>query len=122
MDPNLRNLKDFLTLYNKVTELCFNRCVDNMNERDLAKHEETCVNRCVNKFALFNQNMMKVYVEVQSEINQKRMQEIEEGQKVIQQNQEQQQQQQQAQQPPANKSTIAEEVKNALTSTPKLLS
>ncbi|XP_005188130.2 mitochondrial import inner membrane translocase subunit Tim10B [Musca domestica] len=119
MDPNLRNLKDFLTLYNKVTELCFNRCVDNMNERDLAKHEETCVNRCVNKFALFNQNMMKVYVEVQSEINQKRLQEIEEGQKVIQQNQEQQQQ---AQQSPSNKSTIAEEVKNALTSTPKLLS
>lgn len=65
---------------------------------------------------------MKVYVEVQSEINQKRMQEIEEGQKVIQQNQEQQQQQQQAQQSPANKSTIAEEVTNALTPTPKLLS
>lgn len=105
-------LKDFLTLYNKVTELCFNRCVDNFNERDLAKHEvgcllystiqnlhilplvitlqETCVSHCVNKFALFNQNMMKVYVEVQSEINQKRMQELEEGQKLIQENQQQQ--------------------------------
>ncbi|XP_061398590.1 mitochondrial import inner membrane translocase subunit Tim10B [Musca vetustissima] len=95
-----------------------------MNERDLAQHEETCVNRCVNKFALFNQNMMKVYVEVQSEINQKRMQEIEEGQKVIQQNQEQQQQQQpqQIQQPQTNKSSLAEEVTNALTPTPKLLS
>ncbi|XP_013117134.1 mitochondrial import inner membrane translocase subunit Tim10B [Stomoxys calcitrans] len=89
MDPNLRNLKDFLTLYNKVTELCFSRCVDNFNERDLAKHEEACVSRCVNKFALFNQNMMKVYVEVQSEINQRRMQELEEGQKLIQQNQQQ---------------------------------
>lgn len=32
-------LKDFLTLYNKVTELCFSRCVDNLNERDLASHE-----------------------------------------------------------------------------------
>ncbi|XP_075146456.1 translocase of inner membrane 9b [Haematobia irritans] len=89
MDPNLRNLKDFLTLYNKVTELCFSRCVDNFNERDLAKHEEACVSRCVNKFALFNQNMMKVYVEVQSEINQRRMQELEENQKIIQQNQQQ---------------------------------
>lgn len=33
---------------------------------------------------------MKVYVEVQSDINQKRLQEIEEGQKLIQQNQQQQ--------------------------------
>lgn len=33
---------------------------------------------------------MKVYVEVQSEINQKRMQELEEGQKLIQENQQQQ--------------------------------
>lgn len=78
MDPNLRNLKDFLTLYNKVTELCFTRCVDNFNERDLAEHETTCVNRCVNKFAQFNQSMMKVYVEVQTDINTKRMKEMEE--------------------------------------------
>lgn len=77
MDPNLRNLKDFLTLYNKVTELCFNRCVDNFNERDLAEHEVTCVNRCVNKFAQFNQSMMKVYVEVQTDINTKRIKELE---------------------------------------------
>ncbi|KAM7362944.1 translocase of inner membrane 9b [Cochliomyia hominivorax] len=81
MDPNLRNLKDFLTLYNKVTELCFTRCVDNFNERDLAEHETTCVNRCVNKFAQFNQTMMQVYVEVQTNINVKRMQELESLQK-----------------------------------------
>ncbi|KAI8129359.1 Mitochondrial import inner membrane translocase subunit Tim10B [Lucilia cuprina] len=89
MDPNLRNLKDFLTLYNKVTELCFTRCIDTFNERDLAEHENICVNRCVNKFAQFNQSMMKVYVEVQTSINTKRMQELE-----------QQQQQQQEQSSP----------------------
>lgn len=32
-------LKDFLTLYNKVTELCFNRCVDNLSQRELFDQE-----------------------------------------------------------------------------------
>ncbi|XP_067646061.1 mitochondrial import inner membrane translocase subunit Tim10B [Eurosta solidaginis] len=85
MDPNLRNLKDFLTLYNKVTELCFSRCVETLYERDLTNSENTCIDRCVNKFARFNQEMMNVYVEVQSDINQKRMQEIEANQKQLEQ-------------------------------------
>ncbi|TDG41966.1 hypothetical protein AWZ03_011612 [Drosophila navojoa] len=77
MDSNLRNLKDFLTLYNKVTELCFNRCIDNLSQRELFEQETTCVDRCVTKFARFNQNMMKSYVDVQTKINAKRMEEVE---------------------------------------------
>ncbi|XP_039496909.1 mitochondrial import inner membrane translocase subunit Tim10B [Drosophila santomea] len=79
MDSNLRNLKDFLTLYNKVTELCFSRCVDSLSQRDLGGQEDVCVDRCVTKFARFNQNMMKVYVDVQTTINAKRMEEVEEN-------------------------------------------
>ncbi|XP_053957815.1 mitochondrial import inner membrane translocase subunit Tim10B [Anastrepha ludens] len=87
MDPNLRNLKDFLTLYNKVTELCFSRCVETLYERDLTDSENTCIDRCVVKFARFNQKMMNVYVEVQSDINQKRIQELEANQKQLSQGQ-----------------------------------
>ncbi|KAL9871458.1 mitochondrial import inner membrane translocase subunit Tim10B [Glossina fuscipes] len=83
MDPNLRNLKDFLTLYNRITELCFDRCVDNFNGRVLSNTENICVNHCVNKFARFNQAMMKVYVEVQTQLNQKRLKELEEQQKLL---------------------------------------
>ncbi|CAD6991686.1 mitochondrial import inner membrane translocase subunit Tim10B [Ceratitis capitata] len=85
MDPNLRNLKDFLTLYNKVTELCFSRCVETLYERDLTNSESACIDRCVTKFARFNQKMMNVYVEVQSEINQRRMEELEANQKQLEQ-------------------------------------
>ncbi|XP_034664025.1 mitochondrial import inner membrane translocase subunit Tim10B [Drosophila subobscura] len=85
MDPNLRNLKDFLTLYNKVTELCFSRCVDNLNQRELGGQEDSCVDRCVTKFARFNQSMMKVYVDVQTTINTKRMQEVEENARKLEQ-------------------------------------
>ncbi|XP_062141577.1 mitochondrial import inner membrane translocase subunit Tim10B [Drosophila sulfurigaster albostrigata] len=83
MDSNLRNLKDFLTLYNKVTELCFNRCVDNLSQRELFDQEKTCVDRCVTKFARFNQSMMKSYVDVQTKINAKRMEEAEQAAKLI---------------------------------------
>ncbi|XP_017034931.1 mitochondrial import inner membrane translocase subunit Tim10B [Drosophila kikkawai] len=89
MDPNLRNFKDFLTLYNKVTEMCFGRCVDNLNERNLASHEDVCVDRCVTKFARFNQNMMNFYVEVQTSLNAKRMKEEEERAKIAAQQEDQ---------------------------------
>ncbi|XP_002133664.1 mitochondrial import inner membrane translocase subunit Tim10B [Drosophila pseudoobscura] len=87
MDPNLRNMKDFLTLYNKVTEMCFNRCVDNFNQRELGGEEDTCVDRCVTKFARFNQNIMKVYVDAQTKINTRRMQEVEENARKLEQQQ-----------------------------------
>ncbi|KAL5276921.1 TIMM10B family protein [Megaselia abdita] len=64
-------------LYNKITEMCFNQCVDNVFNRDVAEWEGSCVDKCVNKFARFNQKMMSVYVEVQTNINAKRMQEAE---------------------------------------------
>ncbi|ALC49548.1 Tim9b, partial [Drosophila busckii] len=84
---NSLQLKDFLTLYNKVTELCFGRCVDNLSQRELFEQEETCVDRCVTKFARFNQNMMKVYVDVQTKINAKRMEEAEDAAKKLEQQQ-----------------------------------
>ncbi|EDV46722.1 mitochondrial import inner membrane translocase subunit Tim10B [Drosophila erecta] len=90
MDSNLRNLKDFLTLYNKVTELCFSRCVDNFSQRDLDGQEDTCVDRCATKFARFNQNMMKVYVDVQSTINAKRVEEVEKNARKAEQQQKEQ--------------------------------
>ncbi|KAH8346903.1 hypothetical protein KR059_002016 [Drosophila kikkawai] len=85
MDTNLRNLKDFLTLYNKVTEMCFSRCVDNLNQRILATHEDVCLDRCVTKFARFNQYMMAFYVDAQTTINAKRMEEIEEKSRIAEQ-------------------------------------
>uniref|UniRef100_A0A182UYQ7 Mitochondrial import inner membrane translocase subunit n=1 Tax=Anopheles merus TaxID=30066 RepID=A0A182UYQ7_ANOME len=41
MDYELRNIKDFLQLYNKITDMCFNSCVDNLFGRDLTREEES---------------------------------------------------------------------------------
>ncbi|KAI0238074.1 hypothetical protein LSAT2_011289 [Lamellibrachia satsuma] len=39
-DSNVRNLQDMLLTYNKITEACFNKCVSNMNYRDLTDRED----------------------------------------------------------------------------------
>lgn len=101
MDPQYRQLKDFLQLYNVITEQCFSSCVDTMMTRkveidEVRKHENlfilitslnnenfifqnSCLLNCVDKFAKVNQRMMGTYVEVQSRINENRMREYEEN-------------------------------------------
>lgn len=69
--------RDFLQLYNKLTELCFQHCADNFFNRDLSPEESTCLDRCVNKFSSVNARVMSSYVEMQTEINTRRMKEME---------------------------------------------
>uniref|UniRef100_A0A1Q3FB16 Mitochondrial import inner membrane translocase subunit n=1 Tax=Culex tarsalis TaxID=7177 RepID=A0A1Q3FB16_CULTA len=77
MNIELRNLKDFLGLYNRVTELCFSSCVDNFNVRDLSPAEIRCAENCVGKFTNTNQRLMQVYMDVQGKINERRYAEVE---------------------------------------------
>lgn len=69
--------RDFLQLYNKLTELCFQHCADNFFNRQLSPEETTCLDRCVNKFSGVNARVMSSYVEFQTEINTRRMKEME---------------------------------------------
>lgn len=77
MDPQVRQFRDFLQLYNSITERCFATCVDNLFHRGVEQNENSCILNCVDKFAKVNQRMMSTYVEVQSSINEKRMIEYE---------------------------------------------
>lgn len=51
MDPQVRQFRDFLQLYNTITEKCFNVCVENLLSRRVENSEDTCVAHCVDKFA-----------------------------------------------------------------------
>jgi Tim10/DDP family zinc finger len=77
MDPQVRQFRDFLQLYNSITEKCFATCVDTLLHRRVEENENFCILNCVDKFAKVNQRMMTTYVEVQSSINEKRMEEYE---------------------------------------------
>lgn len=81
MDPNadlssLRNFKDFLQLYNVMSESCFLRCVTAFNSRALTDEEAICVDRCAGKHVKVNKKVMEIYMEVQPQITKKRMDEM----------------------------------------------
>lgn len=83
VSSQLRNFKDFLLLYNRITEHCFSHCTDNLFNRSISDTESSCVDKCVEKYARVNQRILGVYMEVQQVINDKRVKEMEEMQKKL---------------------------------------
>ncbi|XP_059819498.1 mitochondrial import inner membrane translocase subunit Tim10 B [Hypanus sabinus] len=73
----LRNLRDFLLVYNKMTESCFNKCVTNLNYRNLTHIEETCISGCAGKQICTNHRLMSAYIQLMPSIVQKRMADLE---------------------------------------------
>ncbi|XP_061554428.1 mitochondrial import inner membrane translocase subunit Tim10 B [Phycodurus eques] len=73
----LRNLRDFLLVYNRMTEICFQRCTSNFNYRNLTMDEERCVDSCAGKLIRSNHRMMGTYVHLMPRMMQRRMDEIE---------------------------------------------
>ncbi|XP_060568753.1 mitochondrial import inner membrane translocase subunit Tim9-like [Ruditapes philippinarum] len=65
-EQNVRNMKDFLELYNKLTEMCFQRCITNFNNRGLSTDENSCVGGCVDRYVKFNQRLMLTFMEFQN--------------------------------------------------------
>ncbi|XP_059158842.1 mitochondrial import inner membrane translocase subunit Tim10B-like [Physella acuta] len=64
-EAHQRSLKDFLTLYNTITEYCFNKCVSNFNERSASGSETTCVDVCTDSYVQYNQRFMFNFVDHQ---------------------------------------------------------
>ncbi|NXD74411.1 T10B translocase, partial [Eolophus roseicapillus] len=66
-------LRDFLLVYNRMTELCFRRCVCNLNYRLLTGREESCLDSCASKLVHSNHRLMRSYVALMPGILQRRM-------------------------------------------------
>ncbi|GAB0181117.1 mitochondrial import inner membrane translocase subunit Tim10 B [Grus americana] len=69
----LRSLRDFLLVYNRMTELCFRHCVCNLNYRLLTGREETCLDACAGKLVRSNHRLMSAYVALMPSIMQRRV-------------------------------------------------
>ncbi|KAL4608506.1 mitochondrial import inner membrane translocase subunit Tim10 B [Arapaima gigas] len=76
-EQQLRNLRDFLLVYNRMTEICFQRCTSNLNYRNLTMDEERCVDNCAGKLIRSNHRLMGTYVQLMPRIVQKRLEEME---------------------------------------------
>ncbi|XP_031549353.1 mitochondrial import inner membrane translocase subunit Tim10 B-like [Actinia tenebrosa] len=59
-----RNFREFLMLYNKLTENCFSSCITNLNQRSLTSEETSCVEVCSSKWVNLNHRQMSVFMEV----------------------------------------------------------
>ncbi|XP_053703220.1 mitochondrial import inner membrane translocase subunit Tim10 B [Synchiropus splendidus] len=80
MEPEqqqLRSLRDFLLVYNRMTEVCFQRCSSNFNYRTLTLDEVQCVDNCAGKLIRSNHRIMETYVRLMPRMMQRRMEEME---------------------------------------------
>ncbi|XP_042312745.1 mitochondrial import inner membrane translocase subunit Tim10 B [Sceloporus undulatus] len=73
-------LRDFLLVYNRMTELCFQRCVSNLNYRTLAVEEESCLEGCAGKLVRSNHRLMAAYVRLMPTLVQRRLADYEASQ------------------------------------------
>lgn len=77
MDPisQIRNIKDFLTLYNSMSEHCFKKCATNFNYRLLTAEESDCVDNCATIYQKTNMRLMNQFMKMSPEMVQRRQEE-----------------------------------------------
>ncbi|KAJ5483995.1 Mitochondrial import inner membrane translocase subunit tim9 [Penicillium diatomitis] len=44
-----RQMKEFMTMYSKMVQRCFDDCVTDFTTKSLTNREETCLMRCIDK-------------------------------------------------------------------------
>lgn len=64
---NICHIRDFLNIYNQLSEHCFKPCVGDMNPRQLLPHEIRCLEHCTEKFAKLNRRFMYLYQRYQQD-------------------------------------------------------
>jgi len=80
MSSDLGQLKEFLAVYNHLTDLCFNHCIRSLNQRQLSTEEESCVNQCMDKFVNCNQRLMQIFMRYGPEFMQQKQKQQQQGQ------------------------------------------
>jgi len=61
--------RDFLTSYNKLSEICFIDCITDFTTRDVRAKEEKCALNCMEKYLKMNQRMSQRFQEFQITAN-----------------------------------------------------
>ncbi|XP_050520035.1 mitochondrial import inner membrane translocase subunit Tim9-like [Daktulosphaira vitifoliae] len=67
----LKNIKEFLQNYNKITDECFTQCVYSFSQSKLSEEEQLCANNCVQKANSVGQKCMQGFIEHQQKSMQK---------------------------------------------------
>ena len=93
IDANsLRNFREFLETYNKISETCFNRCVVNLHQRTLTAEESQCADICTERNVMLNHKVLQAFMVEQPKINEKKIEEAEKAAALMAEKQAQNQQ------------------------------
>ncbi|XP_003745556.1 mitochondrial import inner membrane translocase subunit Tim9 [Galendromus occidentalis] len=68
-EDQIKQLKDFLSSYNKLTEMCFTDCVHDFTVRTVRDKEEKCSLWCMEKYLKMNQRISQRFQEFQLTTN-----------------------------------------------------
>ncbi|KAM0734875.1 Mitochondrial import inner membrane translocase subunit Tim10 B [Formica fusca] len=79
----LRNFRDFLLLYNQISETCFKKCANTFLTREITSDEDLCVSNCAQKYIHANHRIMEIFMEVQPIMVRRRMEEINTSQAAL---------------------------------------
>jgi len=61
--------RDFLTSYNKLSEICFVDCINDFTTREVRAKEEKCALNCMEKYLKMNQRVSQRFQEFQITAN-----------------------------------------------------
>ena len=73
----LRNFREFLETYNKISETCFNRCIVNLHQRTMTEEESRCADICTERNVVVNHKILQSFMIEQPKINEKKIEEAE---------------------------------------------
>ena len=78
LDTNsIRNFREFLETYNKISETCFNRCIVNLHQRTLTDEESHCADICTERNVIVNHKVLQAFMVEQPKMNEKKIEEAE---------------------------------------------
>ncbi|XP_076312643.1 mitochondrial import inner membrane translocase subunit Tim9-like [Tachypleus tridentatus] len=69
----IKQFKDFLISYNKLSELCFTDCVHDFTVRQVQDKEDRCAMNCMEKYLKMNQRITQRFQEFQMQANEAAM-------------------------------------------------
>jgi len=82
MDPQqaeaeqIKTFRDFMSNYNKLSEICFEDCVWDFTTRKVLNKESTCALNCAEKYLKMNQRVSARFQEFQLMANENAMAQV----------------------------------------------